>query len=1481
MTATVTAASGYDLGYVWKNQAQGKDAEREQGKGGYYINAAQHGEAAGRWSGRGAEALGFATGQEVEREPYDKVYRQVHPQDGSKLGRAPGTYRQKHDILLALKEAEPHATSERMAELERIAAAAARKSPAYTDVTVSLVKSVSIFHASVRENERLARLAGDDARAAWWAAREAEVQEALQNANRVAMQHLQDWAVTRTGHHGARVDGQEPGRYEPAGLVVTSWLQGTSRDGDPQDHIHNQIARMSLTGRDGKWRAVDTMAVRAQLGAVRATFGAHLRAEMTQRFGVEWVPRKDGDGQEIKGITRAQIDAYSTRTQRIGGKTRDLVAAWTREHGEEPNRRQLLYLQQAATMASRENKPEGDIDWDEYLREWAGKWEADDGSSLAAVAGKVSSLRGPDGAPREPAQPGFAPSADALLRVMQAAVARVQEHEPTWTRADLMREIADSMPPETAQMTPGDAVALVHELTGRALAGEVGQVMSLEAPDHLDTPEYLRRGLDGKSMYSRPGVERFTTRVQIAREKELLASMEKDGAPHLTREQSARLLGAEPDELEAAARAKVNEPTPQLPSGVTVAQGAAIHSSLTSDRTGYAIVGPAGTGKTRVAATQARTWTEAGKGDVILLAPSQAAADVLRQETGGRYPVYNTAQFLGHLEEQRGALGPVAIKPGTLLLADESSMTPIADLRDIARYAADMQSAFRALGDDGQLTAPEGGGGLSLITRSQEHVQLAEPKRFAAGWEAGASLRVRAGDTSILDEYEQQGRIRGGGTLDEVMDQASRQFLAGYLQGKDVLLMAQSNEHAREMSARIRDELQHLGLVGRGPEASLREGAKASAGDLIVTRQNDHRLGITNGDAWRVEHVDGETVTMRKMLDADRETGERRFAEETVVYKAAKEGADLAYAENPAREDEQREATRPADLGYSITGHTGQGRTVWQGNALFTGTENRNWAYPALTRGTHANYAWVVGQPPKVADPAQGTRTAPELERQERIERERAGLLAESRKLTQQEQELARDPKDVLADVLERDGTVYSALETRQRNLSNADHLGNLHAIWQGETREPVNARYEGELRGQLPDGFRDAKLSGHATWLYRTLREAEAAGLDSKGVLARAINSQPLTGARDVAAVVDARVRAQTSGLVPQQPRPWAERVPEDDHQERREYLTRVGKAMDDRTQRLGQHTAEAKPAWAERAFGPVSDDAEERQAWEDRASAVASYREMFGWGDPEEPIGPEPVNSPEARQQWHAAFAALGPVDGQDLRALSDGQLLLRRDGYERETAWAPQWVGDQLRQVRAGADDAERDAVLSSARAEAARKREEHELAGLHDSLARSQRAMAERYRGFEAQFARTMEARKEWEATTRQQRHDALTAHTEYVRRHPDTDLPPLKSAEPERPTEEEQAKLHVPEIGEYEPPAWLAGMAERTTAANEEIADRLSMKMPDEDHEWGGQQAWPASMTLNRDAILQPPAPQIPPAAEVAEQAAQMDREAGE
>src|ERR1019366_7869302 len=152
---------------------------------------------------------------------------------------------------------------------------------------------------------------------------------------------------------------------EEAGLIVTSWLQGTSRDGDPQDHIHNQIARITRTISDGKWRAHDTARLRAGPGGPPGGWGTAGGGGRTAEFGVAWVPRADGRGNEIRGITQVQMDAYSTRTVQVREKERELARAWERRNGRAPNSRELSYIANKATLQSRTGKDANQIDWDE------------------------------------------------------------------------------------------------------------------------------------------------------------------------------------------------------------------------------------------------------------------------------------------------------------------------------------------------------------------------------------------------------------------------------------------------------------------------------------------------------------------------------------------------------------------------------------------------------------------------------------------------------------------------------------------------------------------------------------------------------------------------------------------------------------------------------------------------------------------------------------------------------------------------------------------------------------------------------------------------------------------------------------------------------------------------------------------------------------------------------------------------------------
>ena len=230
----------------------------------------------------------------------------------------------------------------------------------------------------------------------------------------------------------------------------------------------------------------------------------------------------------------------------------------------------------------------------------------------------------------------------------------------------------------------------------------------------------------------------------------------------------------------------------------------------------------------------------------------------------------------------------------------------------------------------------------------------------------------------------------------------------------------------------------------------------------------------------------------------------------------------------------------------------------------------------------------------------------------------------------------------------------------------------------------------------------------------------------------------------------------------------------------------------MDARKERIGEHAAASALGWAVTALGPVPEDPVTRLEWQQRAASIGAYRELSGYSHPADPIGPEPATgTPDLRAAWHEALAALGPVDGPDVRGMTDGLLLRLRDTYPIETAWAPPWTGDQLRQARAGARDAHLAALRATAEAAAARRRDEHEQAARQEALAASYQSLHDLYRQRETAFATAMADRADWDLATRHQRHLAVAADAELRRRHSEQPWPPLRSAEPEPETEDER------------------------------------------------------------------------------------------
>jgi hypothetical protein len=412
----------------------------------------------------------------------------------------------------------------------------------------------------------------------------------------------------------------------------------------------------------------------------------------------------------------------------------------------------------------------------------------------------------------------------------------------------------------------------------------------------------------------------------------------------------------------------------------------------------------------------------------------------------------------------------------------------------------------------------------------------------------------------------------------------------------------------------------------------------------------------------------------------------------------------------------------------------------------------------------------------------------------------------------------------VLSAVLDRDGQQLSATQTRRQALADADHLGLLHAIWTAETAPARQQRYRDLLAAALPPGHH-AEPGHQARWLWRTLHGAELAGLDAAQVLADAIGERDLAGARDVPSVIDARIRSRLGGLVPIPAGPWSAQVPAIADPERRAYAAQIAALMDGRKDRLGEHAAQHALPWAVAALGQVPAHPLDRLDWQKKAASIAAWRELSGYHHPTEPIGPEPATAaPDLRAAWHEALAALGPADGPDIRGMPDGRLLHLRDTHPIETAWAPQWAGDELRQVRAAAWNARLAAIRASAEAKAAGARSQHDNAARHHELGDSYQALHDAYRQRETVFAAAMADRADWDAATRAQRHLAVAADAELRRRHPGQHYPPLRSAEPQPATQAQRDELTLTtEEPIRETSQWIKDLA----AAHHTFADTLA------------------------------------------------------
>lgn len=1271
----LSVRSGHSASYLTGSVAAGREN--------YYTGAVAAGEPPGRWFGKGAEALGLSG--EVDNQDMTALYeRFIDPRDDAfrdlarwdeaeTLGHTGRAYKSEEQVYADALAKEPGASPERRAELRALAGKLVRKNVAFHDATFSPQKSVTVLHTAFEAQEVQARTAAEAARGALaeaertgnheavhryrsavrqaeqeavqWGKHRQAVEDAIWAGNNAALNYLQDKAgYTRVGHHGGAA-----GRWaDTHDWTIASFFQHDSREHDPQLHIHNAILNR-VQGPDGKWRTLDGQALHRYDKAAGAVGERVMEQHLIKSLGVQFATRPDGKSREIVGIDKAAMDLFSARRRAITKKTATLVAAFEQKFERAPNNLELAYIQQEATLATRKAKSHHGETVEERLARWDAELRAEVRGGLGKVAADVLALR----------QRQWLPGRINQAKVLETALAEVQSKHATWRAPDLTRAISNALPDNLGNMKPDKIARLLDRLTERGIA-LAQQVDARHLGETGALPNELRRA-DGSSAYSAPGAERYVTADHLRAERQLAKAGYARGAVAMSNAAAERFLKG----LEVIGLQLGDD------------QAAALRGILTSGAKVEALVGPAGTGKSRVIGALASAWESADdlwnghQHRVVGLAASQVATEVMAADGVTAMNIRRwllTQQRLADRSDEPADRAWL-LREGDLIVVDESAMADTSDLSQIQSHCDEAGAKLLLVGDHRQLAAVGAGGGMELVAAGALTHELTETRRFTATWEGAASLRLRDSDESALEEYHKQGRILDGGHLEAAQRSAADAWLADHLNGLHALLIVDTNAQAAELSAQLRARLVEYGQVDDERTAWLAAtGNRVGAGDLIQTRLN----------AW---HLNGYRGNKRAAFNRD---------EFKVVEVLDDGGLRVAPLIRGTRQPEPGETmVLPASyvrdwvaLGYAATVHSSQGLTVESSHLVATHNTSVYALYVAMTRGRVANTAHVVTQ--SLSNQAEYGET---------------GAAAK------------HSPLSVLRGASELDDPQLSALQAAAESAAEADRLrtpAELLADGVALATAGRTARWLDELAdtGVLTAYQRTAlAVEDGAGTLDNLLRRVELAGHDPRQVLTEALQRRSLHDARKICHVLQDRIKntTQTDPVGDT----FTDRLPQVEDSRWSAYLTDLATEADARADQLGEQVAEQQPQWAVEAFGhPPADHGAERDSWVRRAGTVAAHREVVGHEASDDALGPAPKpGQVEQYASWRAAWRALGRPEADRAEAeMSNGQLRLRVRALQREEAWAPPYVGEELAGTRQTADSERRTAALRLAEAEA---------------------------------------------------------------------------------------------------------------------------------------------------------------------------------
>jgi conjugative relaxase-like TrwC/TraI family protein len=941
--------SGDGYAYYMRNIATNDVNDRgPMDLAGYYS---ERGETPGRWLGGGLGNLGLVAG-EVVTEPQMRalIGRGVHPNAEAIIATAVAA---KQAEGMSRKDAKKHALGlvtlgrafnkyvrdeySYRAECARAYAAynLERGRVEYAPIPEAERARIRTEVAVVMFTEETGRLPLDDHELSSWVARaaqprpnsvagfdltftpvksvsvlwglsEQEDATVIEASHRAAVgeviEFLENEVVfTRRGAGGVRQIEVE------GGLIATAFDHRDSRAGDPNLHTHLVVSGKVL-GVDGTWSSMDGRMLYRYTVAASELYNTRLEHHLEQALGLQFTDRTAKRGKrpvrEVVGVDLRLADEWSKRGAAIDVELTRLTQAFTAAHGREPTTKELLNLEQRATLATRPAKPASRSE-----AEQRAEWRRDAEQILGA--GAVEAMLAEALGQQAPVRPPIDVDATATQ-----VVAVISETRATWrkhhVRAETERQLRGRIAPERWAETVGavvDSVLAQHSIPR-------GQL------DPVPAAGILTRS-DGASVYTVAGAQMFTSPAIVAAEQRLVAASLQQGG------RTIPVVAVDTALVEFAA----NHNGAQLNPG----QQHLVREFACSGARFQVAIAPAGTGKTTAMSTLARAWTSAG-GSVVGLAPTGAAAAGLAAEIDAHTATVDMLATLLDSGRPEAELPDWmrGIGAETLVILDEAAKTPTLKLDAAVSWLLDRGATIRAVGDDKQLSAVAAGGVIRDIVDQAGAVTLTRVVRFADPAEQAASLALRDGDPASIAYYTDHGRIHGG-TLGDTLINAFRGWRADTRRGLDSAMLAPTRDLVTQLNTLARDD--RLARTGRpaGPEVELADGLSASAGDVITTRRNDYRLLIT-----RTDHVrNGYRWKVREVHSDGRITAAHIGSGQLVTLPAG------YVAEH-------------VQLGYAGTIDTAQGLTVDTCHGVLTGRESRAQAYVLASRARTGSHLYLA-----------------------------------------------------------------------------------------------------------------------------------------------------------------------------------------------------------------------------------------------------------------------------------------------------------------------------------------------------------------------------------------------------------------------------------------------------------------------------------------------------------------------------------------